>query len=278
MDPIVQTVGNREVISKYAYKTREPATRAPHSHVKQSNKPQLTPTEKVEQKVRTDNKWTQKAKALEEAHHTICDLSASLHDYFPETSKEDWHSCLLQSSKKILTQIFLQVLPNIERSVAKEFHPYWLTLSEDEKKKLVGDQPEVLEEQQAIQTFGQYNSSLAAFHDTHTSLQDISQRVMKLHAHTGMEVLFLATRSKTTDFNQPYTYTTSPKFEKFFHFMTGCDLQTFTLRSEAYHISGVQGIVDTGAQEVNKLKSATKDFIYNKLHKFLPIFTLCPNS
>ncbi|KAI0782168.1 hypothetical protein C8Q75DRAFT_896041 [Abortiporus biennis] len=283
MDPLnVQTVGQREVLQRYGYKTREIATRDTHPPTQHGTRPQLTLAEKNERKVHAEAKRTERTNALQAAHDSVLEVAANLHNQFPDLSVDDWHGKLIQCSKKVVTKrkvnnwnVFISektkdrnadkfplfTLPPGARKlrvgdIAAEYRPMWESLTEAEKEELVQEQRVVIEEQRKVQTFGGYNSAIASFHDTHTSLQDISDRITELHACTGVEVLLVSTRSKTSDFNQPYTYTTSSKFEEYFQFVSGCNLQNFALRSEAYHISGVQGVADKA--EIIRLHTIAK--------------------
>jgi hypothetical protein len=129
-------------------------------------------------------------------------------------------------------------------------------------------------------------------------------QIHALHARTGIEVLLIATCSKTADFLRPYVVTTSDHPSQFFNLAIGHSVTDVAVRMEAYCISGAKGtfflllhhtldrcadhisiiissgVAQTYIQALLQLKSDTSALILNQLRKSstIPFYNLMLTS
>ncbi|KIM83031.1 hypothetical protein PILCRDRAFT_7464 [Piloderma croceum F 1598] len=61
-----------------------------------------------------------------------------------------------------------------------------------------------LERNHEMKALDSRNMAMHAFHDAHQTIDSLEKEIHALHARTGIEVLLIATRSKTANFLRPY--------------------------------------------------------------------------
>ncbi|KAF9064133.1 hypothetical protein BDP27DRAFT_1426158 [Rhodocollybia butyracea] len=123
-----------------------------------------------------------------------------------------------------------------------EISASWAKLTTEEQIQLTEDRLNVLQDQRENHTIGCHNVALAAFHDTRSTFDNISQELDRLTMRTGNEEFLVVVRSNLAHYNIPLVCTT-----------------------KGYMISGVQGIVQNHAQRHLSQKKEVAALIKSKL-------------
>ncbi|KAF9021360.1 hypothetical protein BDP27DRAFT_1439242 [Rhodocollybia butyracea] len=141
---------------------------------------------------------------------------------------------------------------------------------EDSRKKqiqLTEDRLKVLQDQRENRTIGRHNVALAAFHDTRSTFDNISQELDRLTMRTGNEAFLVVVRSNLAHYNIPLVCTTSERVDEFLNLGLKISGEDFARKLEGYMISGVQGVVQNHAQRLLSQKKEVAALIKSKLGK-----------
>ncbi len=84
---------------------------------------------------------------------------------------------------------------------------------------------------------------------------------------TGDEICLIVVRSDTSHFNPPESFSTSQRVEDFFEASLNVPVSDVAARMEGYMVSGVQGVVRTYTQKLQKDKHDLAELIKDKLRK-----------
>ncbi|KAG2154475.1 uncharacterized protein EDB93DRAFT_1248271 [Suillus bovinus] len=144
--------------------------------------------------------------------------------------------------------------PSVKASqCVKELASRWNNMTKAAQEEETNDAVQSLKEFREMKNLALHNVPLNAFQDARS-----------LNAHTGVEVLIIATRSNLDHFNQPHLFHTQ-RAADFLDACYGTSAMDVALHMEAFCITGVQGVAKTHLQEVLALKKAISVLILWKL-------------
>ncbi|KAF9058381.1 hypothetical protein BDP27DRAFT_1432875 [Rhodocollybia butyracea] len=146
-----------------------------------------------------------------------------------------------------------------------EISASWAKLTTEEQIQLTEDRLKVLQDQRENRTIGRHNVALAAFHDTRSTFDNISQELDRLTMRTGNEAFLVVVRSNLAHYNVPLVCTTSERVDEFLNLGLKISGEDFARKLEGYMISGVQGIVQNHAQRLLSQKKEVAALIKSKL-------------
>ncbi|KAF9024791.1 hypothetical protein BDP27DRAFT_1545041 [Rhodocollybia butyracea] len=146
-----------------------------------------------------------------------------------------------------------------------EISASWAKLTTEEQIQLTEDRLKVLQDQRENRTIGRHNVALAAFHDTRSTFDNISQELDRLTMRTGNEAFLVVVRSNLAHYNIPLVCTTSERVDEFLNLGLKISGEDFARKLEGYMISGVQGVVQNHAQRLLSQKKEVAALIKSKL-------------
>ncbi|KAK7435758.1 hypothetical protein VKT23_019455 [Stygiomarasmius scandens] len=117
----------------------------------------------------------------------------------------------------------------------------WVTLTDDEKIVVTADELCQLEENRENRELAGHNSSISAFHNVQTSLEDAKLLAQRLNARTGAETIIITVRSNSEHFNPPEAYVTSDRVADFFTMAFKQTPVQIASHLEGYCIAGIEG-------------------------------------
>ncbi|THU95266.1 hypothetical protein K435DRAFT_666810, partial [Dendrothele bispora CBS 962.96] len=123
-----------------------------------------------------------------------------------------------------------------------------------------------LESNRVNRELASHNSSLSAFHDTRTTMEDAKLMMQRLNAPTGCEALIITVRSNSEHFNPPEAWITSEHVSSFFEMAFKQTPHSIASRLEGYCISGVEGVTRNYVQETIQMKKDLVQLIQDKLN------------
>ncbi|RXW12164.1 hypothetical protein EST38_g13688 [Candolleomyces aberdarensis] len=275
MDSTVQRLKStsRKLVVKPAIKT---VRRTLKHHRKRTN------TEKKEAKASRDAHRHEVSQALDKCRQDIWAMAVSLREQFSTHTVEYWHASIIQAtshkrSRKLhgwnayLSKETRRINNEANdgtivraNDVAAELAIKWNSMSEEEKSAATGDYIKDFEAKRE-EKIHLPNVGLKAFHDVRANLAQMHADAGALHARTGIEILTFAVRSKVDDFNRPFFFATTPRFEEFFSAIFKTNLMETSIRLEGFIISGFESVTRNYAQGISALKSEVAKFIHLKL-------------
>ncbi|KAK7447344.1 hypothetical protein VKT23_014054 [Stygiomarasmius scandens] len=141
----------------------------------------------------------------------------------------------------------------------------WAKLSEEEQKAITKDSLMALESNRENRALASHNSSLSAFHDVRTTMEDAKLMLQRLNARTGVESAIFTVRSNSEHFNPPEAWVTSERVASFFELGYKETPHAMATRLEGYCISGVEGVARNYIQETLEMKKEVVKLIHDKL-------------
>ncbi|KAK7453975.1 hypothetical protein VKT23_011487 [Stygiomarasmius scandens] len=127
-------------------------------------------------------------------------------------------------------------LPEVMADIAAK----WKTLSAEEKKNSTEEVLKELEANCENKELTSHNVAISAYHDTHTTLEDVKLALQRLNARMGVEAVILCVHSNTDHFNPPEAWVTSDHISTFFNSAFKTTPIDIANRLEGYCISGIE--------------------------------------
>ncbi|KAG6874640.1 hypothetical protein C0992_007149, partial [Termitomyces sp. T32_za158] len=137
----------------------------------------------------------------------------------------------------------------------------WKLMSEEEKIAVTDPLLKGLKEHRDSISYGQWNVNLELFMDAKQSLVLIQQYISAFHAHTGTQMLLLASRGSADLFLHPFSMWTSDHMLDFPFHQFKQTLAKVSSKFKAYCLSGIEGMVNRYTSTTNKLRSRVKNII-----------------
>ncbi|KAF7799885.1 hypothetical protein EIP86_011127 [Pleurotus ostreatoroseus] len=283
---MVVKIGARQAFALYAHKTRH--TRITQTRIQWRNRKKktlknaLTPEQIADRVKKLKDKRIEKGEALEEADNTIKSLARALWERFRDHTPQYYYRHLTQQAKKTLTKrktnmwnayVHQESQKRIAEgmdaekadSLASELREKWAAMTKAEKHEATKDAVEALKDRNENKEYALHNTSISSFHDARANLESIEDQLASLHARTGTECILLAVRDSQDSYLPPRTFVTSSRLEEWFAHTTGTSLNKFAGLTEAFVVSGIQGVLVTREKELSQLKHTCSETILEKL-------------
>ncbi|KAF5371142.1 hypothetical protein D9758_004172 [Tetrapyrgos nigripes] len=147
----------------------------------------------------------------------------------------------------------------------REIGEKWRSMSKDEQREMTAEVLATLEVNRENRELGGHNSSLSAFHDIRTTMEDAKLLLQRLNARTGAEAAIMVVRSNQDHFNPPDAWVTSDRVESFFEMVFKENPNAIATRLEGYCIAGIDGCTRNYVQETVEMKKELVQIINQKL-------------
>ncbi|KAG1887414.1 uncharacterized protein F5891DRAFT_967291 [Suillus fuscotomentosus] len=150
-----------------------------------------------------------------------------------------WNTFCRQEVKWINDERAPGIAPLKAAQCARGIAERWNSMSKSEQEDATQAAVKDLEDHREMKKLAIRNVPLEAFHDCQRSVEAIDHKARTLNARTGVEIIFIATRSTTDHFNQPHIFQTSRAMD-FFDACFKVSAMDVALRLEAFSIAGIQ--------------------------------------
>ncbi|KAI9062660.1 hypothetical protein FKP32DRAFT_1723543, partial [Trametes sanguinea] len=248
---------------RLARESRKSATqrsvRVPFRHRKKRATIKLTPSQKAANKEKRDQEKAEIDASLNAAREALWVHAESLAERFGAHGPEHYYRAIMQQPilkrKRGVSRwnAFLSAKvkqhnegtpwhanrARVSGDIIKTISAEWREMSEEEREAATSDLVADLEERRANQATAAHNVPLASFQDACRAIARVENELVNLCARTGMQVLLVAVRSATTDYNKPHVFYTDNRIPDFIQTAMGEPIQEVALRMEAYCIAGM---------------------------------------
>ncbi|RXW22250.1 hypothetical protein EST38_g3597 [Candolleomyces aberdarensis] len=281
--PLVSTVGLERL------KARKKATKnlLRGAALRQQKRRKLTSFEKAaakEKNAERNAKWT---RALEDAKASIMKLAVELQSAFPQYSLNHCFKAVTQTA----THSHIKRRPNVSRwntylsletqrlneerepgapiiktsEVSQQLGEKWRAMTCEEQHSVTEERVAILEKAKNLKKHGRHTVQIASFNDARATIQLMQEEIMNANARTGIEFLLFAVRSDLRQYNVPYFFRTSERFDDFFSVTLSKTIPDLTLQFEAWFLSGAEGVSRNYASNIIEMKKKIKHIINEKL-------------
>ncbi|KAG1792701.1 uncharacterized protein HD556DRAFT_1238935, partial [Suillus plorans] len=230
-----------------------------------------TAAEKAVLKEKREAHCVSYSSALQAAHNIVFHEAEKLHTQFSGHSVQYYyeeimqHSRIAQSSRGVnrwntfcrqeVKQMNDERAPGIAplkaAQCAGEIAERWNSMSKSEQEDATQSAVKDLEDHREMKKLAVRNVPLEAFHDCQKSVGAIDCEACALNARTGVEIIFIATRSTADHFNQPHVFQTSHATD-FFDACFKVSAMDIALRLEVFSIAGIQELA-TAPERVSRM-------------------------
>ncbi|KAG6852475.1 hypothetical protein C0991_011675 [Blastosporella zonata] len=225
--------------------------------------------------------------ALRDSHVEIVGMAEKLRQQFGKHSLEYYLQELMQTSRvnkkgkqtghwnAFVSQEVKRRNENCEAGKTKlkahelmtDISTAWHKMSKAEQVESTKETLAQLRDTREMRDVGTHNVPIAAFHDTRTTLLNVSEEIKKLHARTNLKVLLIGVRSNHEQYTRPFVLTTSDRVNDFMVLTQRETPNDFAIRLEGYCLSGVQGVTQNYVQELSHKRKKIATLITIKLRE-----------
>ncbi|THU89588.1 hypothetical protein K435DRAFT_802649 [Dendrothele bispora CBS 962.96] len=256
-----------------AARKQSSSTRRPWRHRTKRAAIKLTKAQKAQKKQLCDSEKERYQKRLKEVFASIVDAATALKEEFGKHDVQ-WYLDeimqtyrLKQKKRKVGPfQAFVRVEMNAINSTVPEgqrrkkiaecigdIGKKWAAMSNKEQKEATSSALKELEDGRENREMAHHNSSISAFHDVRTTIEDTKLLLQRLNSRTGVESMLLV------------LWVTSERVGSFFELAFKQTPHAIALRLEGYCISGVEGVACNYVTETIKMKKDLVKLINEKL-------------
>ncbi|KAK7451710.1 hypothetical protein VKT23_012389 [Stygiomarasmius scandens] len=143
----------------------------------------------------------------------------------------------------------------------------WGEMSKEERISATEESVTELKDNKDNKHLASHNSSVSAFHDVRTTMEDVKLSLQCLNARTGAESVVICVCSNSAHFNPPEAYVTNEVVNDFYIAAFKQSASEIATRLEGYCISGIKGVARTYAQETAAMRSELTKTILEKLQE-----------
>ncbi|THU88292.1 hypothetical protein K435DRAFT_607629, partial [Dendrothele bispora CBS 962.96] len=141
----------------------------------------------------------------------------------------------------------------------------WAAMSNEEQQEATSSTLKELEDSRDNRELAHHNSSISAFHDVRTTIEDAKLLLQRLNSRTGVESMLVVVRSNSEHFNPPEAWVTSERVGSFCELAFKQTPHAIALCLEGYCISGVEGVARNYVAETVEMKKDLVKLIFEKL-------------
>ncbi|KAI0692611.1 hypothetical protein BC835DRAFT_1247004, partial [Cytidiella melzeri] len=245
----------------------------------------FTPAEKKAAKEAVMSRKVQNNQRVSSALLEVWKLAEGLHRDIGTNTAQYWYEYLLQrAGKKKTTRrpstwnafVSLKVkahndalpdgTPRVKApAIMTELRNKWKLLSSVEKIETTQETVTKLGEIREMRNYATHNVSLNAFHDARATLKSVQTQLENLFNRTGVEFLLFASRSDSSAFMHPMSWSTGDHIDEYFQMTFKKSTGQFAGMLECFLLSGLEGTVKTYQNELMELKQKTAKLIFEKL-------------
>ncbi|KAI0776438.1 hypothetical protein BC629DRAFT_1255743, partial [Irpex lacteus] len=143
----------------------------------------------------------------------------------------------------------------------------WQKLTDEEKKSYTSERVEQITQDREEQANAPRNTALRAFHDASQNLQSIQGELTRIANRTSTHLALVAVRATTDHFMQPLVFTTSPRIDESFFIQYKETMSDFSIKLEAYSLSGMEGIGRRIHEDISILKSYCAALVKDRFNR-----------